>query len=199
MASTSTAAPPASSILFARGTLAILQTWPILTLAVQSSWGGPKSSAKRTWLASSILDEFESASIQPDDQYIEELLLQVMQDEFEVDVEDGSAEPIAKALVKLWEETSRGEEGGVKLWEEKAEKLRGKKVEAKIEDLRNVNEDGEDVDDGDEDWEDDDGGEDDEMEDVPQLLGQQSERPKRSEPHVDEDGFTVVKKGSKRH
>jgi hypothetical protein len=29
-----------------------------------------------------------------------------MQDEFEVDVEDGSAEPIAKALVKLWEESN---------------------------------------------------------------------------------------------
>jgi pre-rRNA-processing protein TSR2 len=120
-----------------------------------------------------------------------------MQDEFEVDVEDGSAEPIAKALVKLWEETSRGEEGGVKLWEEKAEKVRGKKVEAKIEDLRNVNENGEEVED-DEDWEDDDG-EDEETEDVPQLLGQQPERSRRSEPEVDDDGFTVVKKGSKRH
>lgn len=123
-----------------------------------------------------------------------------MQDEFEVDVEDGSAEPIAKALVHLWEETSRGEESSVKVWEEKADKLKGKRVEANIQDLRSVNENGEEVDDGDEeDWEDDDGEGDEETEDVPQLLGQQAERPKRSEPEVDEDGFTVVKKGGKRH
>jgi hypothetical protein len=55
-------------------------------------------------------------------------------------VEVGSAEPIAKALLNLWGETSREEEGSAEVWEEKAEKARGK-TEAKIKDLKNVNED----------------------------------------------------------
>jgi pre-rRNA-processing protein TSR2 len=87
-----------------------------------------------------------------------------------------------------------GRGGWRNFWEGNAERVRGRKAEAKIEDLRNVNENGEEVeDDEDEDWEDEETG------DVPQLLGQQSGRPRRSEPEVDEDGFTVVKQGSKRH
>jgi hypothetical protein len=82
----------------------------------------------------------------------------------------------------------------VKVWGEK--KVQGMTVEARIEGSRNLNENGEEVeDDEDEDWEDDD----EEMEDAPQFLCQESERPIRSETELDEDGFTVVENGSKRH
>jgi pre-rRNA-processing protein TSR2 len=82
--------------------------------------------------------------------------------------------------------------------------LREKKIDARIECSTSANVTGEEADEDDEEnWEDnDDDGrerEDEEMEDAPQLLGQQSRRPRRSEPEVDEDGFTVVEKGSKRH
>ncbi|TFK41627.1 Pre-rRNA-processing protein TSR2-domain-containing protein [Crucibulum laeve] len=172
-------APAASTILFARGVLARLSLWSTLRIAVQESWGGPGASEKRTWLASEIVDSFEQSPL-PDDQYIEELLLQVMSDEFEVVVEDGSAEAVAKDIMKLWQETREGKEEGVRNFEELARKIGGKKLEVK-EEVRNEDE-----------WsdEDEEGGSGDEEgeEEAPQLIAPKA----KEEPVVDEDGFTLV-------
>ncbi|KAJ1308462.1 hypothetical protein OPQ81_004166 [Rhizoctonia solani] len=91
-------------VLFACGVIALLDGWDVLRLAIAEGWGGPESTAKRTWLASIIVDEFESStpSTSPDIDYIADLILQAMSDEFDVDVEDGSAERIAESMVKLW-------------------------------------------------------------------------------------------------
>ncbi|EAU82384.1 hypothetical protein CC1G_06694 [Coprinopsis cinerea okayama7 len=180
----STSQPPATSVLFARGVIARLAIWPTLKIAVQESWGGPESAQKRSWMASVVVDTFETTTPPPDDQYIEELLLQIMSDEFEVSIEDGSGESVARDLVQLWDETREGRDAGVLKFEELAEKSKGKKVEYVAKDQSD-----------DEDWESDDGEDDgdEEMdEDVPQLLQPSEPRPKE-EPEVDEDGFTLVK------
>jgi hypothetical protein len=79
----------------------------------------------------------------------------------------------------------------VKVFGEKAKKVQGRKVEARIEGSSNLNENGEEVEDDEgEDWEDDD----EEMEDVPPFLCQESERPIRSETEVHEDGLTMFKR-----
>jgi pre-rRNA-processing protein TSR2 len=72
----------AISLLFARGVIARLSIWPVLQAAVDSSWGGPKSAQKRTWLASEIVDAFEASvppgsAEQPDEEYVELTLIQV--------------------------------------------------------------------------------------------------------------------------
>lgn len=83
------------------GVAYLLHSWPALTLAVTSNWGGANSSEKRDWLCGAIadmfppLDQSTTSSTggdngEPDDYDVEETLAQVMQDEFEVRVEDGS-------------------------------------------------------------------------------------------------------------
>ncbi|KAL0071779.1 rRNA accumulation-related protein [Marasmius tenuissimus] len=186
-ASTSSASAPsvpATTVLFTRGVIARLSTWSIIRSAIQESWGGPNTLEKTRWLYGTIVDTFEQESETPDDQYIEEMLLQVMTDEFDVVVEDGSAESVAKDVVSIWEEVHAGRgESLVQKWEEKADKLKGKKEVIEIQKA-----------DDEEEWEDEDGEEDDddemdEEEAAPQLI----EPKKKEEPVVDEDGFTLVK------
>ncbi|KAF8342412.1 Pre-rRNA-processing protein TSR2-domain-containing protein, partial [Amanita rubescens] len=171
--------PPAPLVVFARGVISRLAVWPVLRVAVQENWGGPKSEDKRTWLASEIVDAFENQNPLPDDQYVEELLLQVMEDEFDCVVEDGSGEDVGRDIVKMWMESQvvDGKRDTIAKFEEMAEKMKGKKVDGEGEE-----------DSDDDDWEDEDEGQM-EVDEVPKLL----DRGRKSEPEVDEDGFTLVK------
>ena len=184
--------PPASSVLFARGVIARLDIWATLRMAVKENWGGPGASSKRTWLASVIVDVFEEQSPTPDDQYIEELLLQVMSDEFETVIEDGSAEAVAVDIVRLWDETRMEKRDLVVIFEELAEKFRGK--------MPDIHEQV--VSDDDDDWDDDDEeGEDecrDDEEEAPRLVERPVSKGTSKGPEIDEDGFTVVKGKARR-
>ncbi|KAH7873307.1 Pre-rRNA-processing protein TSR2-domain-containing protein, partial [Lentinula edodes] len=213
---TMSSAPSPSLVLFARGVIARLALWETLTLAVQESWGGPGAKEKRTWMAGVVVDMFEekqsktnSASssnvdsrVEPED--IEDTLLQIMADEFEVHVEDGSAETLGKDIVQLWDAiinsaspsstTITHSEGEKKVqeWESRVESAKGRKIQAHYQEA--VEEDG--------DWEDDDSEGDDEdgdhpmdEDEVPHLID--SNRGQRK-PEVDEDGFTLVSSRRKR-
>ncbi|ESK98088.1 pre-rrna-processing protein tsr2 [Moniliophthora roreri MCA 2997] len=188
MSGQSASSPPSTSVLFARGVVARLSTWSILRTAVQESWGGPNAAQKRTWLAGVIVDAFEEEAETPDDQYIEEMLVQVMTDEFEVLVEDGSAESVAKDIVAMWDDVQAGKgDALVQRWEEKADKLKGK------QEVVDIKKGAEEVDD--DDWEDDEEDDEDAMdedEQVPQLIERPPPR-RKEEPVIDEDGFTLVK------
>jgi pre-rRNA-processing protein TSR2 len=130
----------------------------------------------------------------PDEQYIEEMLLQVMQDEFEVDVQDGSGESVAADILRVWEECSSSTQPGKLLlkYEDLAEKVKGKSPAVQI-----VREDNEEEGDGEEeewatDSEDEGEGDGMDVDEAPQLV---ERRPKeKEEPEVDEDGFTMVKR-----
>ncbi|KAF8220114.1 hypothetical protein L208DRAFT_1382760 [Tricholoma matsutake] len=190
------ALPLPTSVLFARGVIARLDVWSTLRIAVQEGWGGHGALEKRTWLASVIVDAFEETVPSPDDQYIEELLLQVMTDEFDVVIEDGSAEIVASDIVKIWEEAEVGRQDLVLKFEELADGLKGKKVVAQEVTANGDYED---------DWEDDDSDEDaeisgeDDGEEAPQLLQHPENSTHGNGPEVDEDGFTLVKgKGKNR-
>lgn len=119
---------------------------------------------------------------------LEAVLLQVMQDEFDVNVEDESEIPVATEIMKLkrevLEEGNLAAVGEIKAkWAE-----RGGKIPGNVQVVRHTfGEDGEEIDDDSSD-EDDEGDEDDvEMGDAPALVP----APK-PEPEVDEDGFTKV-------
>ncbi|TBU27746.1 Pre-rRNA-processing protein TSR2-domain-containing protein [Dichomitus squalens] len=176
--------PPQSSVFFARGVIARLAYWPALRIAVDQGWGGPESAEKRTWLASVLVDDFEEQIPKPDLDYVEDRLLQVMADEFDTNLEDGSAEAVAKDVIRLWEEVSVGKTDLLKGFEERADKLKGKKVD--VEEAAGDNSDWEDMSD-----------EEDEEDEVPQLS--ERPRPPKEEPEVDEDGFTTVKGKGKNH
>lgn len=178
--STPNTAPLPTSVQFARGVIARLALWPALRIAVEQGWGGPESSEKRTWIASVIVDAFEEQDPTPDTDYIESTLLQIMEDEYETVLEDGSAEAVAKDVVKLWQEIQAGSSQFVAQLEGQAEQMKGKKVQA--EEVAGDNSD----------WEDESGDEDGEdEEDAPTLVAPETKS--KPEPEVDEDGFTVVK------
>ncbi|KAJ6579626.1 hypothetical protein DFH09DRAFT_1246149 [Mycena vulgaris] len=167
----SSALPP-SSVLFARGVIARLVTWDTLRLAVQEGWA------------------FEETVPTPDDQHVEEILVQVLADEFDTDLEDGSAEPVALDIVRLWDATCIGRDELVLKFEAKADFVREKRAVAQEVANNNVEE-----------WEDEDdeaddsGMDDQEDEEAPQLT-----EPRRNEePAVDEDRFNMVKAKGKSH
>ena len=168
-----------------------LSTWPALTLAVQNSWGGPDSLEKRDWFAGAISDLI-STTPDADVEYVEEFVLQVMNDEFDVNVEDGSGEKIAAKIIGLRKLTMQGDFGMVdemfSKWQERQSKGGGG---GKIN-FQHVARDG---DEDDTDWdsddieEEDDDDDDVDMEDAPSLVKAPKEK---VQPKVDEEGFTEV-------
>ncbi|KAG8924859.1 hypothetical protein FRC00_004628 [Tulasnella sp. 408] len=184
-------APSPDLVLFARGVIALLTSWPVLRIAIAEAWGGPESLDKRTFLASEIVDAFEDAQKRsrtaPDLDDVEVLILQAMAEEFNCEIEDGSSEGLAREIVSLWKDVQEGR--GV----EQVERLEGAARQANASQVQSTRQgDGSDSED-----EEDEGSEsDDQMEtDEPPALVPQT--PTR-EPEVDEDGFTMVRRGGRR-
>ncbi|KXL42125.1 hypothetical protein M433DRAFT_72229 [Acidomyces richmondensis BFW] len=175
-----------------------LSLWPALHLAVQNSWGGPESSEKRDWFAGAV-SELLSSRPDTDEEELEIFLLQVMQDEFEVNVEDDSEVDVARTILRLKQSLS-----GQGLWEGGSGEERMsvlKEVEGRWRergrmkvDVRVVEEDGEEEEDEEEEDEgfDEDGDVDMDAEGefVPELRPALAK--KKVEPVIDEEGFTKV-------
>jgi len=94
---------------FELGISLVLFNWTALRLAVQNGWGGPESEDKRDWLAGAVWELFEKEDNLPAMFDVEDLLQQVMQDEFEVILEDDSAIQIAGEIIRIYEECSVGD------------------------------------------------------------------------------------------
>ncbi|TCD69189.1 hypothetical protein EIP91_008485 [Steccherinum ochraceum] len=183
--------PSPASVLFARGVIACLAIWPALRVAVDQQWGGPSSAQKRTWLAGVVVDAFEEhQNPAPDADYVEEMLLQITADEYEMQVEDDSAQDVAKNIVKLWAAAQEGNAEPILTLEERAEKLKGKKVQ--------VEEAAGDESDWDDESDEEGSDEDDDDEKVPDLIAAAIKTAPKPIPEVDEDGFTMVKGKGKR-
>ena len=113
-------------------------------------------------------------------------MLQVMIDEFEVNVEDESAEEVADLIIKLRSETIRGEYARVEQMKAKWDE-RQKGGNERLGFVQGQNDDDDDSESDDEDAEDDD--EMDTTEDISSIVITPSEKPA---PEADEDGFTKV-------
>lgn len=206
-------APAQAILLFARGVVAILDLWPALSIAVTEQWGGPESAEKRTWMASTIIDEWEQRTSylpsQPDQPLqvdpadakdpaldlddLGDLLNQMITDEFDAKIEDGSIDSIANDMIRLWHDllippTSITPERIIVALEEKAASRRKSGVRvSKGGDIEEVDEEGDSESDSDEDME---------VDQVPQLVPREPKE--KQEPVVDDDGFTLVQtKGRK--
>ena len=181
-----TLAPPATdaaSFLDLGITLA-LNNWPALTLAVQSNWGGPTSEDKRAWLCGAI-SEMLSDRPETDAEDLEDVLIQVMNDEFDVVVDDESAGNVAAEIMDMKAQTVRGEFASIQqtweAWQRKSQQKSAssamfKQVEARDEDQETDESDEEESGDV-------------EMGDAPALVRVPREK---VEPEVDDDGFTKV-------
>lgn len=180
--SSSSSSPDQLQAKFDLGIALVLSSWEALSLAVQNHWGGPDSADKRDWFAGAVSELF-TTNPETDAGDLEEFLLQVMEDEFELDVEDGSEMAITASILQIKDEITRGDFTTVdKLWH----KYKAKKTPVKAMRVGPSSDDEDSLhDEFDEDDEDIDMSDDDNA--VPQ-------HPARSkpEPEVDEDGFTKV-------
>ncbi|XP_056218627.1 pre-rRNA-processing protein TSR2 homolog [Falco biarmicus] len=99
--------------LFAQGVQAVLSGWAALQLAVAQGFGGPQGPEKAAWLAGALQDFFaQNAELQEEE--VEEFLAEVMDNEFDTAVEDGSLQQVSRELVTLFAQASRGDVAGVR-------------------------------------------------------------------------------------
>ncbi|OJK02314.1 hypothetical protein ASPACDRAFT_41136 [Aspergillus aculeatus ATCC 16872] len=168
-----TATPPAGTNYLDLGITLALHNWPALTLAVQSLWGGPTSVDKRDWLCGAI-SEMLATRPETDSYDLEDVLVQVMTDEFDVDVDDESAAAVADQIMEMKAQTERGEYAGIQHI--------GRRGRGMGEEDSDDDEDEEDEEDGAMDVDMDDAG-------APALVRAPREK---VEPEVDDDGFTTV-------
>ncbi|KAL2260938.1 hypothetical protein VTK26DRAFT_4922 [Humicola hyalothermophila] len=160
--------------------------------AAQSSSSSSSAAAAAAAASSSSSSTRTSPHSQeePDQEDVEEVLLQVMLDEFDVNVDDDSAFEVAEQVVRMRAECLRGKFDEVEALRRRWEGRKGSKLVVQHAQAEE----------GDTDWgtdEDDDGGQagedgDIEMGEAPQLVAGQGPRRERQEPQVDEDGFTMV-------
>lgn len=174
-----------------------LHLWPALTLAVQNNWSDNSGEDVRDWFAGAVVELFpdlaevaksesnntkRAAELEePLIEDIESRLLQIMADEFNVDVDDDSSFEVADQIMRLRASCIKGQFEDVEKLREKWTSGRGKKVVMKQAPDQ----------DQDTDWEDDDEEDDEENGDV--EMGEAPAAPKdKPQPEVDEDGFTKV-------
>ncbi len=175
---------------------------------MQNHWGGSDSEDKRDWFAGAVVDLFPdlskpkpiagaaqpqtpddaAADEEPEQFDVESVLIQVMQDEFEVSVDDDSAFETAELIMRVRAEALRGKSDEVDGLRRRWEARKGSQVTAlftKAEDQ-----------DGDTDWDTDCDEEEDEGRDGDVEMGDAPARPAKEKeaPQVDEDGFTTVTK-----
>lgn len=186
-----------------------LYTWPALTLATTSEFGGPTSLDKRDWFGGAISDLLASSSpffassssagtagTLHDRDDLEDVLTQVMGDEFETVVEDGSLEEVAR---RIWEGRLKilsGDDGELERlwrgwWERQQKGGRKEMLNQMFRRGPDQEEDGEEEVDSDSD---------EEMDDAPQLVNaEQPRQNQKPQPEIDEEGFTKVvgKRGKK--
>lgn len=205
MALQTEASPELRQENFEQSVALTLHLWPALTLAVQNNWSDNSGEDVRDWFAGAVVELFPSlvdvakfsaqlaqnkglkrpeSLEEPDQEDIETRLLQIMADEFNVDVDDDSSFELAEQIMRLRAQCTKGQFEEVEKLREKWSSGKGKKVVMKQAPDQDQDTDWEDDDD-----EDSDEDEDTDMNDAPALVAAPKEKPPVE---VDEDGFTKV-------
>ncbi|SCZ89519.1 BZ3500_MvSof-1268-A1-R1_Chr1-1g01231 [Microbotryum saponariae] len=222
--SASTPIPDLVLPLFARSILDLLHVWPAVRIAITQGWA---PSTAITVLAEDVVDLFYTTASTddnpngealPDPTDVEDVLLHILANAFNLTLEDDSETQVAKDAIKIWQECLRrvvgelsgkvipppsGEEGILEAFEKAA-------VKAKAEDGTGVYRGAMRQGDESSDEEDGEGSGDDDDEDGMQVDGDTetgelidttpAAAPRRQEPEIDEDGFQKVtgKRGGRR-
>jgi pre-rRNA-processing protein TSR2 len=149
---------------------------------VQNNWGGPSSADKRDWFGGAI-SEYVAENPEADEVDVEAMLAQVMLDEFEVAVDDGSAAEVADAVVRVRGECGRGDFRGVEEMRRRWEGVRGERVVGQeVEGGSESESESEEEEDADGDIE----------------MGEPEAPREKPAPQIDEDGFETVVSRRKR-
>lgn len=101
------AASRASRELFTEGVRAVLQTWPVLQIAVDNGFGGVYGQQKADWMVDVVQQYFhDNADLQQLE--VEDFLSTLMDQEFDTVVEDGSLPQVSLRLLQLFSQWQQG-------------------------------------------------------------------------------------------
>ncbi|KAF9976309.1 hypothetical protein BGZ73_008797 [Actinomortierella ambigua] len=181
------AQPHPNQVAFREGVEYLFHSWTALKLAVDGEWGGHESAAKRDWFIDTIVDYFGENGSKIDTFDLEDILLQIMNDEFSIMLEDQSEQHIAKILERLYLECTHGKYDLVQTLKQDSQKISGAYQSSR---RKNADDDDDSSSDDDDDEEEDSG-----SMDVEEAGPSRREKP---EPQIDEDGFEMVTKGRRR-
>ncbi|KAG7332706.1 hypothetical protein KOW79_004540 [Hemibagrus wyckioides] len=176
--------------VFSEAVRAVLETWPVLQIAVDNGFGGVYSQQKADWMVDAVQQYFHDNSDLEQDE-VEDFLSELMNNEFDTMVDDGSLPQVAQKVCVMFQQCKQGKLSEVK---QQISHLAQKKASgrAKVTPVKSPTEDagGSDEDDGEESMECDEAG-------VGAAVKQQqvsSSAPKEEEEDDDDDGWTVVRK-----
>ncbi|XP_060619273.1 pre-rRNA-processing protein TSR2 homolog [Anolis sagrei] len=114
--------------LFGQGVEALLGSWPVLQIAVENGFGGAYSQEKAAWMVGAVEQYFQSnADLEPDE--VEDFLAELMNNEFDTMVEDGSLTQVSQQLCLFFSQCQHGNGAAVR---EAIVRLAQKKQEAKV-------------------------------------------------------------------
>ncbi|XP_006875319.1 PREDICTED: pre-rRNA-processing protein TSR2 homolog [Chrysochloris asiatica] len=95
-------------LLFGAGVRAALAAWPALQIAVENGFGGVHSQEKAEWLGGAMEEYFiHNADLELDE--VEDFLGELMSNEFDTVVEDGSLPQVSQQLQTMFHHFQRGD------------------------------------------------------------------------------------------
>ncbi|XP_012603283.1 pre-rRNA-processing protein TSR2 homolog isoform X1 [Microcebus murinus] len=130
--------------LFRAGVRAVLEAWPALQIAVENGFGGVHSLEKAEWLGGAVEDYFiRNADLELDE--VEDFLGELMTNEFDTVVEDGSLPQVSQQLQTMFYHFKRGDGASLR---EMASHITQRKCRVTATALKTARETNEDEDDG---------------------------------------------------
>ncbi|KAI5933259.1 Pre-rRNA-processing protein TSR2 [Manis javanica] len=98
---------------FRVGVRAALEAWPALQIAVENGFGGVHSQEKAEWLGDAVEEYFfRNADLELDE--VEDFLGELMTNEFDTVVEDGSLPQVSQQLQTMFHHFQRGDGAALK-------------------------------------------------------------------------------------
>ncbi|KAJ1918382.1 rRNA accumulation- protein [Tieghemiomyces parasiticus] len=135
-------APHPNQAAFTEGLIIVLQNWPVLKSAVDEEWGGPESREKQQWFIDTLVQYVGKEGSKLGAEDLESVMLQILQDEFNVTVDDDSVYALGKFILRMYHQCIKGDHSVVENLRREAETRRGTILNiAKREDEAGASED----------------------------------------------------------
>ncbi|KAK3565960.1 hypothetical protein QTP86_023368, partial [Hemibagrus guttatus] len=93
--------------VFSEAVRAVLETWPVLQIAVDNGFGGVYSQQKADWMVDAVQQYFHDNSDLEQDE-VEDFLSELMNNEFDTMVDDGSLPQVAQKVCVLFQQCKQG-------------------------------------------------------------------------------------------
>ena len=101
--------PPEHVQAFHEGLGGLLARWTALQLAITNEWGGADSSKKGDEMYEELLEWFLKRKGGKHAEDLEELLIEILGDDFSVQCEDGSPREVARIACNMYEQIATGD------------------------------------------------------------------------------------------